>query len=604
MSYIPMIGRYLLKLIGVGFVVILVTGIAGKFLSYVLSTPSLILKTEAVDALQTAIISPLGVILAGFLGVLTFLSFFKDFWGTWALWGRILKYAFLALLVIASSVAFIFIHSLEHTVLLIVAILFALATLSFFEWLFKKLSFKKGRLKNKKEADEPITHRKEDLLNHTKYADIIFDYYISSPQAQSGAFVLSVNGGWGEGKTGVLNLLQNRIKKEKGYICTTFNPWYFADRKAVLSGFFQRIFAVLNQNFILPPVFFRYTFFRYQRFIESSLKNFGLTLDFSDFDSSNPESYQREITEVLTRRNTTLVVFIDDLDRLPYEDQILLVFTLVGLHMDFRNIIFVLSFDREVIDKRIHNHLKTEANVDHNYLEKIIDQEIDLPQMTRAQSQKQLFQLLETTENVSLTQDSPRYEKIKDLLFQSGIKNMRDIKRFTKSFAETYKMNQEVIDTWDLFFMECIKVLFPNAYIEIQKNPDYFTVSGDGVIPNADTEPSKDFFAANLGGLGSEPEKNNANKTQHWDLEYYFFNYVLNMYPPQKQALLKQLLQSLFPVPTAVFVNGKEDFVKNLDLESNPPKNNLTDIGKVASQQRLMFKEKLMVRYFGQPQET
>lgn len=68
--------------------------------------------------------------------------------------------------------------------------------------------------------------------------------------------------------------------------------------------------------------------------------------------------------------------FIDNIDRAEC-DSIILLFKLVGNVLDFERITYILSFDNYRINKIFDNEL----SIDYQYLKKIIQMQIRVPEM-------------------------------------------------------------------------------------------------------------------------------------------------------------------------------------------------------------------------------
>lgn len=90
---------------------------------------------------------------------------------------------------------------------------------------------------------------------------------------------------------------------------------------------------------------------------------------------------KKTISSKMSKRKDKIVVFIDDLDRLDKEE-IRMVMKLVRSVADFPNIIYVLCFDNEIVE----HALDTDFYDGHQYLQKIINIPISLPEFSHTTS--------------------------------------------------------------------------------------------------------------------------------------------------------------------------------------------------------------------------
>jgi predicted KAP-like P-loop ATPase len=89
----------------------------------------------------------------------------------------------------------------------------------------------------------------------------------------------------------------------------------------------------------------------------------------------NPSALKKELDKLMAKYGKRVIILIDDIDRLDKESMSL-VFKLIRLNADFINTIYILSFDRKVVE----NALEGEQGVSgREYLEKFIQVPFDLP---------------------------------------------------------------------------------------------------------------------------------------------------------------------------------------------------------------------------------
>ena len=115
---------------------------------------------------------------------------------------------------------------------------------------------------------------------------------------------------------------------------------------------------------------------KYFKPLKSLTSGFGKGLT-DLYDSKNSlEQQKRKVIDALSSQSQKLIVIIDDIDRLNNE-QIRLIFQLVNSLAGFPNMIYLLSFDREVVARALSDEQKCNGE---EYLEKIIQVPFEVPE--------------------------------------------------------------------------------------------------------------------------------------------------------------------------------------------------------------------------------
>ena len=259
--------------------------------------------------------------------------------------------------------------------------------------------------------DAPIHSAADDVLNRTKHAES-FAKQLLSIEAPNG-FVVGVLGPWGTGKTSFVNLARPHLE-EVGITILDFNPWMFSGMEELVQSFFNEISRqlrgsgesnleklgkdlkiygeVLSGLSIIP-------------LIGPQIAPAGVAMsrlaELLQRDKEGISGQKKKVEEDLTNLDKLVIVVIDDIDRLT-PSEIRSIFKLVRLTANFPNIIYVVSFDRNIVEKALEKQNPLSGR---DYLEKILQLAIDLPET----SERVLTdQLLREIENV-LTQTKTAY---------------------------------------------------------------------------------------------------------------------------------------------------------------------------------------------------
>jgi len=89
-------------------------------------------------------------------------------------------------------------------------------------------------------SDDPEVEK--DYFKRKPFAQQISNIIVSRREPSS--IVVGIYGKWGEGKTTVLNFIENELTRHENIICIRYNPWYYSDEVMLLQDFFN----VLAEN--------------------------------------------------------------------------------------------------------------------------------------------------------------------------------------------------------------------------------------------------------------------------------------------------------------------------------------------------------------------
>ena len=345
--------------------------------------------------------------------------------------------------------------------------------------------------------DEPITDEREDLLGRKEFVDSLYSQIINYPSNDS--FVFGLNGRWGEGKTSVLNLLRNKLKQNHNVLIYEFDPWFFSSSEALVKRFYDGLYAFLNTVYFLPNT--KKIFTKYQKLLSSAASLSGFSLDLKVSESI--DDLKKNIERFIFGTGKKLIIIIDDVDRIQLKEEILELFKIVKLSGKFKNTIFVVILDRP----QIRSFLKDIVQVDPLFLEKIIQNEINLPAVDQSMIDRflfysfpkegylsamdRLFKKLEINpERVrELDKDFvPIYESYMRRLFTT----LREAKKYLNGLYATLPAVKNEVNLQDFLILEAIRTFFPEIYRDIWENPWFY-------LPSSWSEKSYLFWPLGMG---------------------------------------------------------------------------------------------------------
>ena len=163
-------------------------------------------------------------------------------------------------------------------------------------------------------------------------------------------------------------------------------------------------------------------------------------------------------------RVTKFLIIIDDLDRL-YPNEVLAIFRIIKSVGFLPNIMFLLAFDKGIVDKTIAKYYPEEHMI---FLDKFIQIYVDIPPKDISLFEDFKDSLMKKIPNEVLTkhilslgtQSIPEFKHITLLkeAFDLCVHTFRDVNRLSSSVSEKWLLCKEYIDIYDLILLELLKM--------------------------------------------------------------------------------------------------------------------------------------------------
>lgn len=285
---------------------------------------------------------------------------------------------------------------------------------------------------------------------------------------------------WGYGKTSFVNLMREQFAENPNLTVIDFNPWMFSGAQQLTDTFFKEVAAELR---VKDP--------RRFRAVADELDNYGDVLGsvagafgpigvallglgrgvaksavkVAELRRGGTLQLRHKVAEKLGQLDQPIVVIIDDIDRLS-TDEIRDIFKLVRLTASFPNLVYVLAFDRERVERALD-----ETNVPGRaYLEKIVQLSFDLPAIQRGTLQTQVFAELDRIlgDLPDARFDSNRWPDVYMEIVGPMFANLRDVTRFAVSARPALAALGCEIEFVDLVALEAIRVFRPEVFAQLQ----------------------------------------------------------------------------------------------------------------------------------------
>lgn len=281
--------------------------------------------------------------------------------------------------------------------------------------------------------------------NETTVDLLGFDYLVDSLEVvltQPGLLPLTVGvlGDWGSGKTSLMRMAQERLDAEDGYLTVFFSPWRYEAYEDVKAALIDAILSRLEQEIPAGDSEQRTILGRLRSMAArlrtgslAGLRSFlpaglafaaphiGIPLALAAAagtaaatgieaaaasqpgteEPSGPSviesvtEFQQEFRKLLDSLEgvKAVVVFVDDLDRC-LDETIIFVFEAIRLFLQAASTAFVLAANREIVQAAINRRYPASREGDpalgKDYLEKIVQVEVNVPLLTEAEAETYL----------------------------------------------------------------------------------------------------------------------------------------------------------------------------------------------------------------------
>lgn len=359
--------------------------------------------------------------------------------------------------------------------------------------------------------DTPINSRNNDLYSYSRLAERIADC-ICSANAEESSFAIGISGSWGSGKTSLINLIESELSDSKSHRLNVpevlrFNPWRFNSQEQLLTEFFNALSSKLTGSSFNQGNGVRSTIgealsaysasIAYPSLASIStllfcpapslgvalpllaqavikLATFGLGKHLKNCAKTLDEQ-KSNIDDELKKLYPNLAIIIDDIDRLS-DDEICLVFKLVALTASFPHVVYLLAYDRSVVERALNKIQKGDGA---GYLEKIIQLPIEMPKLLEVDVAPQLDSIIQELQAKSRFTDSMDQEDrlhshaVLSRVVLPLIRVPRDMCRLKNSAITSQMRTDDEICPADILGMSAIQCFAPDLSAWLWENSDY-----------------------------------------------------------------------------------------------------------------------------------
>ncbi|MGY4686592.1 KAP family P-loop NTPase fold protein [Petrotoga sp. DB-2] len=398
-------------------------------------------------------------------------------------------------------------------------------------------------------TDQPIESSKDDILGRASFAQALGEAILSYKEKDS--IVIGLFGAWGSGKTSIINMALEYIKlisknnsDDKKPIVVRFNPWNYSDQNQLITQFFRVLSIELKRhNYaghgkkigeklqtyakIVEPLALIPMIGSFVKIFSDTAKSAGSAIEsMSSLKANDLNAIKAEINKLLIKQHHKIIVVIDDIDRLN-DTEIRQMFQLVKSLGDFKNTIYLLAFDKNVVINALEN---VQKGFGLEYLEKVVQIPFEVPLISKDKVEDLLKREIRELVN-GVPED--RYDQgywwdIYHSGFKDFFRNIRDVTRYLNTLRFSLEMVKYEVNVADFLAITAIQVFVPEVYYGIRDNKDLFT----GVYPYyGRSDESKEKAKKHCDGIISRGK----------------------VLPPE---VLKDLLKKLFPKLESIYGNN------------------------------------------------
>lgn len=309
-----------------------------------------------------------------------------------------------------------------------------------------------------------------DLFNREKAINHLVQSIISCKNAGT-SFVIGLNGGWGSGKTTILNNVKKALAKESdiNVICD-FEPWVYESEIAILRDMVRLVLkdAGVKYNSSFEDILRDVISVAFKALTKTGI-DFKYDLLHTNNSSEAVMRLKNELEKYITASKKTYVFYLDNLDRMS-ADSILTLIRIISTILDIKGIIYVVAYDK----KRISNIFNDTLSIEPKYLEKIVNEEVSLIDINA----KTFMDIIHRSTNTVLKMYGVAEDHLSHFSFIVDYlgKDNSDIRKYKLIINSAFSMAflDDELYKPDLLALEIVRFVDSDLYKSIKENGQYY----------------------------------------------------------------------------------------------------------------------------------
>lgn len=351
------------------------------------------------------------------------------------------------------------------------------------------------------DADRPITSSDQDRLGRTTFAKYLARCILDHKSIES--LVIGLYGGWGVGKTSIINLMLEELRyaasnmlENEMPIILNFSPWSYSGQNQLIFSFFRRLSSELrsaphfknsDSEKIIHLLELYVSFFTHKpvpkllrpkhTIVGKAFKRKQIIKETYGWESGRDlTQVKAELNTLLSKQKHKIIIIIDNISRLE-NSEIKQIFQIVKSMGDYANTVYLLAFDKEHIIHALHEMDGKE------FLEKIVQLPFEVPPISKQDIEALLMDRLQRIVDNVPTElwDKNCWADLYYSAIKYFFKNVRDITHYVNTLSFSYPHVKDVVNPVDYFAITALEVFEPQVYAGIRGHKDLFTDLMDNV---------------------------------------------------------------------------------------------------------------------------
>lgn len=383
-------------------------------------------------------------------------------------------------------------------------------------------------------SDNSITRKEDDKFGYYEEAELFLDKLEEHRASyQDHALIVGLEGEWGSGKSSFINMVEcaisacnNRCSQFK---LVKFSSWNYRNSNQLTIELLSMISEAIGVKDITKAID------KYIKVFDGTSFQWlaGLTKVFCGGNKTTQERFA-DINEKLKNRTQTLIIAVDDIDRLVKEE-VLEVLKLVRNTANFSNIVYVVAYDRNYVEGTLKDY---GINNSEKYLEKIFNVPFLLP-VKGIEQRKELYKDI-LQKNILFNKTDRTDNGIKNFVdeFVEYI-SIRNLKKLSKQLLINTPFVKEdgltfELDIYDTLILYYLNIKYKKIYEELRNYS--CDIKKCNVFRKGLIYCNGGYISINI------HEENKRNS----DIEFYKENKIVPIVGKNDADLVLKLLKGLF----------------------------------------------------------
>jgi hypothetical protein len=311
----------------------------------------------------------------------------------------------------------------------------------------------------------------------------------------SAGLVVSVEGMWGSGKTSTLAMIEAILMQSANQpppVIVHFNPWLVGEKDALLRHFLSRIAGAIKlsdhssdgTNVAKKIKAYAKVFDLvklvpgaepWASMIKSVVEATGDATDgIAEYKTPDIEAYKEKVEKALHKFERSIIVFIDDIDRL-FSLEVFEMVRIIKAVGGLPRVGYVLAWDSAYVSSALEKLGVPYAN---SYLDKIVQVRMPLPNLSLSARRQLVDKALDELDPEALRPRFKGQDQRLSHFYHSGLRDLleqpRDIARVFNAVQMMEPLLRDEIVFADILGLAALSVKAPLVFELLRKNPRLF----------------------------------------------------------------------------------------------------------------------------------